>query len=69
MHDLLSKNETTSIPSMMFRRYDPSMTILILYDAMVLAYKLFAYLLFLLESLLGSLMFELFSHAMLHGPR
>ena len=43
---------------MMFRWYDPrwsSMTILMLYDAMVLAYKLFAYLFLLLKSLFGSL--------------
>ena len=45
------------------------MTILMLYDAMVLAYKLFAYLSLLLKSLFGSLLFELFSHAMLHEPR
>ena len=36
-----------------------------LYDAMVLAYKLFAYLSFLLKSLFGSFTFELFSHAKL----
>ena len=34
-----------------------------LYDAMVLAYKLFAYLSSLLKSLFGSFTFELFSHA------
>ena len=36
-----------------------------LYDAMVLAYKLFAYLSSLLKSLVGSFTFELFSHAKL----
>ena len=40
-----------------------------LYDAMVLAYKLFAYLSSLLKSLGGSFTFELFSHAKLHEPR
>ena len=57
---------------MMFLCYDPrwsSMTILMLYDAMVLAYKLFAYRSLLLKSLFGSMLFELFSHAMLHEPR
>ena len=41
------------------------MTILMLYDAMVLAYKLFDYRSLLLKSLFGSLLFELFSHAKL----
>ena len=41
------------------------MTILMLYDAMVLAYNLFAYLSSLLKSLGGSFTFELFSHAKL----
>ena len=53
---------------MMFLCFDPrwsSMTILMLYDAMVLAYKLFAYLSSLLKSLVGSFTFELFSHAKL----
>ena len=57
---------------MIFQCFDPrwsSMTILMLYDAMVLAYKLFAYRSLLLKSLFGSLLFELFSHAMLHEPR
>jgi hypothetical protein len=45
------------------------MTILMLYDAMVLAYKLFSYLSSLLKSLGGSFTFELFSHAKLHEPR
>ena len=43
---------------MIFLWYDPrwsSMTILMLYDAMVLAYKIFAYLSILLKSLFGSL--------------
>ena len=39
------------------------MTILMLYDAMVLAYKLFAYLSSLLKTLGGSFTFELFSYA------
>ena len=41
------------------------MTILMLYDAMVLAYELFAYLHSLLKSLVGFITFELFSHAKL----
>ena len=41
------------------------MTILMLYDAMVLAYKLFAYLSSLLKSLGGSFAFELFPYAKL----
>ena len=40
-----------------------------LYDAMVLAYKLFAYLSLLLKRLFVSLLFELFSHAMLDEAR
>ena len=39
------------------------MTILMLYDAMVLVHKLFAYLSSLLKSLGGSFTFELCSHA------
>ena len=70
VHNLLSKNVTTSIPNTLYARccYDMIQNDMVC-DAMVLAFKIFAYLFSLLKNLFGSLMFELFSHAMLHEPR